>query len=217
MKPVILSVFCDNMNTETLELQGKVVAKYNPLQIPHVHLLAPNHPFGVDYFLNQWIPESDNKFDTVIVLDVDCIPLHDKAFEYMLIKANEGTLIGNIQRSNHIENNQHVFVAPSAMAFTYEMYKNMGSPSFMETARGDVAEELTYISESKGIPLEFFMPVRYDASPAECEFWPLADGMPVYGIGTTFAAKDGPEVFWHNFQIRFNQERFVQKCKSILE
>ena len=49
-------------------------------------------------------------------------------------------------------------------------------------------------------------------------FWRLADGMPNYGIGTTFGDEIG-ELFYHNFQIFHpgNQERFWKKCESILE
>jgi hypothetical protein len=108
---------------------------------------------------------------------------------------------------------------------TGETYDKIGRPSSVETERGDVAEEWTWQAESVGVPVEMYMPLRFDAAPKRYEwekdqppYWALADGMPVYGMGTTYGKDDGTELFYHNFQIRMagQEERFWAKCESIL-
>ena len=124
--------------------------------------------------------------DVILFLDVDAIPLNNLAIDDTIAAAANGRLVGNIQRTNHIQNNQHVFVAPSCLAISTDMFVTIGKPSGLETSRGDVAEEYTYAAEKAGMPIDFYMPMRYDEKPAECESWALKDGMPVYGRGTTF-------------------------------
>ena len=98
-------------------------------------------------------------------------------------------------------------------------------PVATETERSDVAEEYTWAAEEAGIEVIKFMPLRYDAPPAryawegeQPPYWNLADGMPVYGIGTTFGDEKHGDLFYHNFQIfkPGQQERFQNKCKSLL-
>ena len=97
----------------------------------------------------------------------------------------------------------------------------MGKPSAVPNDRVDVAELYTYKAREAGIPIKQYMPVSYDAPPIRMDwetnqepFWRLADGMPNYGIGTTFQSG-----FYHNFQIFHpgQQERFWAKCESLLK
>ncbi len=134
-------------------------------------------------------------------------------------QANEGHLVGNIQRTNHLKNGQHTFVAPSAMAISTSTFLTIGKPSAIETYRSDVGEEYTWLCEKKGIKVIKYMPLKFEAGPAESpEGWALADGMPKYGLGTTFGV-DQTETFWHNFQVRLagQPERFIRKCNELLE
>ena len=111
------------------------------------------------------------------------------------------------------------------MAMTTSTFEKLGKPSAIPTSRGDCAEEYTYKAEENNVPFKLYMPKRFDAPPIRMQwetntepFWRLADGMPHYGIGTTFADDDGNEVFYHNYQIfqPGQQERFWNKCESIL-
>jgi hypothetical protein len=156
-------------------------------------------------------------YDTVMFMDIDAIPLSSYAIEYTLQKAHRGHLIGNIQRSNHIQNDQHVFVAPSFMAMQLNYWAWAGQPSFSETARGDVAEEVTYAWEEKGWPMQMFMPTGFEQAPLEAPHWNLKDGMRVYGCGTTFALGQ-TDISYHAFQIRTGNmvERFLTKCEQII-
>jgi len=232
----IISYFMPNINQYTVRLQSEVVKKFNTMSLPH-HVMQGQIPHGlfVDYFWsankakvktleNVEIPDSFN-YDYVIILDIDCIPVSEKAFEYFLSRAKEGILVGNMQRSGHIDNGDHLFAAPSCSAISRENFIKIGSPSALETNRGDVLEEYTFRAEEVGVPVEMIPPVRFDRPPHRYEwekdqmpYWELKNGQPNYGLGTTYGTAELGDLFWHNFQIRMpEQEQFFwKKCEEIL-
>lgn len=223
MRTCIVSFFMPNIHEATVEIQKLVVEKFNVSKFPHIRVQCPmptvdNNGDGVDEFIKLNDSRDDMGYDNIIILDIDCVPLSDKTLDYLAAQSASGILIGNAQRSNHIQNNQHVFAAPSLIAFSMETYNKIGRPSFRETIRGDMAEELTYRAEEHKIPIELFMPLKFEAAPREAPNWPLADGMPVYGIGTTYGNDSIGEMSYHNFQIRMpgNQKRFYDKCQTLL-
>ena len=80
------------------------------------------------------------------------------------------------------------------------------------------------MKREKNIPIEMFMPSKYEQLPywtskeEDRKPWPLQDGQPEYGIGTTFVDKDGNEMFYHLFQCRLNvfNHLFFLKCASVM-
>lgn len=233
----IVSVSMPNISRKTVELQREVVQKFNPQNYPHYQFFVGmdvKHGVFLDYFWGmngikagvlkeKNIPQELNH-DVVIILDTDCIPLSDRAFEYYAQTALNGKLIGNAQRTNHLQNNQHVFAAPSASAISRQIYSKIGAPSALETNRSDVLEEYTWAAEDNNVDVIKVLPLRYDAPPQRYEwernqppYWDLADGMPKYGMGTTYGDDLG-DLFWHNFQIRMpgQEERFWNKCEEVL-
>lgn len=221
--PCIASIFMKNIDQNLLNLQKKVVEKYNLSKIPHYQVYTEAPPgYTMDKLVDLL---EERKHDAIMFLDIDCLPLNEHALNYMFDKAYSGTLIGDAQRSNHIDNGQHVFAAPHNVTFTIEMYRKLGNPSFMPNYRGDVAEELTFKAREANIPIEIIMPLRYDAPPIRMAwepkdsppYWDLADGMPKYGIGTTFGT-EGNDMFWHMYQSFHpgQNERFTKKCEELL-
>jgi hypothetical protein len=225
----IVSYFMQNVDKKTVDVQRQVVDKYNPEKYPHYSILTDlRHGAAMDI---AWAMNGIDhptfkghnvakKFDhdVIFFLDVDAVPLNSSAIHDTITAASNGHLIGNVQRSNHIKNDQHLFVAPSCLAISVDSFVTIGKPSGLETSRGDVAEEYTYAAEKKGIvPVDFYMPLCYDSAPSEGGSWALKDGMPVYGRGTTFGVGEVP-LFWHSFQIFHpgSQENFWKKCESIL-
>ena len=236
----IISFFMANIDKKTIDKQREVVAKFNPQGYAHYSIHTDlRHGVSMDLawalngismpgFKGQEVPKRFSH-DVIMFLDIDALPLNDKALQFTIEAAAKGALVGNIQRSNHIENNQHVFVAPSVLALSVDSFVTIGKPSGLETRRADVAEEYTFAAEKSGaVPVDFYMPLRYDSKPAECDSWALKDGMPVYGRGTTFGipaeyndadgATPAIEMFWHNFQSFHpgQQEKFLAKCESLL-
>ena len=223
MKPCIASIFMKNIDPKIVQLQQEVVKKYNKSNIPHYPVLSEAPP---GYTMDKLVTMLEAKEHNVIMfLDIDCVPLNDNALDYFFDQAYNGWVIGDAQRSNHIQNDQHVFAAPHNVTFSVETYHKLGSPSFMSNYRGDVAEELTFKARESNIPIEIIMPLRYDAPPIRMEwepkdappYWDLADGMPKYGIGTTFGTERN-EMFWHMYQSFHpgQNERFLKKCEEIL-
>lgn len=157
-------------------------------------------------------------FDNILILDIDCIPLNNLALDYVFEKANQGVLIGNVQRSHYIENNKHLFIGSSCLCLSKTVFDQLGKPNFCPTVRGDIAEEFVYLAEEKNIPIEFFVPHSYEASPHGASEWELDGQMKPYGIGTTFMRETGEETFYHLFESRTNLhvDKFVAKCNEVL-
>jgi hypothetical protein len=208
-------------------LQKQVINKFNTNKLCKYEYLQYKKPDGemtpdqvIDYGINKLFYE-DN-YDTILLLDIDCIPLSTEALEYTFELAEQGVLVGNVQRSNHIDNNKHTYPAPSCVALSKDMFERLGKPSFSVSNRGDIGEELAYIAEQKGIQIEMFMPGKHEEVPywntGERKLWDLADGQPQFGIGTTFVDKNGKEMFYHLFQSRLNvfNDLFFLKCASIM-
>ena len=221
--PCIATIFMRNIAAETVETQKKVIDKFNPSNVAYYPILSSvEHGYGMTQVTKMLFEKGH---DAILFLDVDCVPVHECAIDHIFKQAYDGKLVGDAQRSNHIENNQHVFASSHNICFTNETYTKIGSPSFTPTPRGDVAEELTFRAEESKIEVELLMPLRYDAPPIRMHwetntepFWRLADGMPNYGIGTTYGLEDGTELFWHCWQSFHpgQQERFMNKCKQLL-
>lgn len=232
----IASYFMPNIDQRTVELQKKVVEKLNVSKYPFFQFQGEiRHPTFIDYFwaLNGLPPEymkdagiaKQMDFDVILFLDIDCIPLSESAIDFYIQKASEGIIIGNAQRSNHLENNKHVFAAPSACGLSRETYEKIKRPSAVENNRSDVSEEWTWAAEDHNVPVQIVMPTKFDKAPHKYDweknkdpFWELGEGMPVYGIGTTFGTEDLGDLFWHSFQIfqPGHQERMWERCESIL-
>jgi len=236
--PCIITYFMENISHKTPEYQKKVIDKYNKSGIPVYQIKGDiRHGDFINVFwamngvvlgeAERSITNTDQKFDhdVVLMLDIDCIPLSVDAIDYYLEEADSGKLIGNAQRSNHIQNGEHVFAAPSALAISRDTFIKIGSPSAQETSRSDVAEEYTWMAERNGVPVELILPLSYDKAPYKYNWekdqnpwWALKQGMPVYGIGTTFGNDKKGKLFYHNFQIFHpgNQEMFWARCEKAL-
>ncbi len=178
----------------------------------------PNTKLNHGDLLNIWVNRLFNTTDCdcLLLLDIDCIPLSKESLDLTFELAYKGNLVGNIQRSNHISNNQHVFVAPSFLTISKLTYKELGRPTFSDTEQGDVAEQLTYNAEKIQLPCVYYMPKHTELFP-DGESWALADGMPKYGIGTTFEFK-GQEMSFHLFQSRLGRwnKLFYNRCHQIV-
>jgi hypothetical protein len=149
-----------NINKRTAKLQEKVVDKFNKSKLPHFSLCGQMpHGAFIDFMwytqglkvMNSPLEKEEGaakaakelgeklgQFDVILFLDIDCVPVSDGAIDCYVQQASEGKLIGNAQRSGHIQNNNHMFAAPSAVAISKDSFLKIGTPSAMETTRGDV-------------------------------------------------------------------------------
>ena len=206
MKATIFSTYMSNIDLEVVAYQKKCVEKFLPegwefKQICH----AKTHPAALADCVKI------NKNPVTVFLDIDCIPLSDRSFNYLLDSRwaiMAGALVGAAQRANHIANGKHIYVGPFCMAFCNDTYKELGSPDFKETYRGDVGEELTYKWQESGKPVYFLWP-SYVQKP----MWNLIDNVTQFGYGTVYE-----DLFYHTFCIRAAVMKgvFVSKCREIL-
>lgn len=225
LKKRAIFTYCNpDVDRKISHLHGKIIEKFNKIPNCKYEFLMYNAKDGevvpnqvIDYALSELFFKKN--YESILILDIDCIPLNEYALEYIFTEAEKGKLIGNIQRSNHLQNNQHIYVAPSCVCLTKDMFVKLGNPSFKITNRGDIGEELTYLCEQNNIEIEMFMPSSYEKLPyGDDKPWDLKDDMPKYGIGTTFVNKEGKEMFYHLFQSRLNyfSDLFFLKCAKLM-
>lgn len=155
--------------------------------------------------------------DCIMLLDIDCIPLSIEALEWTFHQAYSGKLVGNAQRSNHYENGQHVYAAPSYMCFTRDTFEAAWSPTMCFSKKYDCGELLTVNCRKAGVPVELLMPSKWDSLNEDGRLWDLADGMPKYGIGTTFS-NGRHDISYHLFCSRLNRYdgHFMKKCLEVM-
>ena len=205
----VISIYMSNISSEVIACQRQCVLRLLPDKWIFKQYLhspsngsSPSHARAIEECLSQPLPP------VVILLDVDCIPLSSRAFPFLFESCQSGSLVGCVQRANHIENNKHLYVGPFCMAFAISAYEALGRPSFDPTHRGDVGEELTYRWQESGRAVQFLWP-----TDVLFKLWDLIDGCP-FGMGTTFG-----NLFYHSFCIRSSevQAHFIHKCRSEIE
>lgn len=206
MKATVYSCYMANISKEARLMQQDVVEKFLPKGWKfHQVLYSDSHGHAMQRCVDS------NKNEISIFLDIDCIPLSKEAFRFLFDErwsCNTGSLIGCVQRANHIQNNKHLYVGPSCMAFMNQAYDEVGRPSFLETYRGDVGEELTYRWQEKGKQVTFLWP-----SDVQKPMWDLFDSTVQFGLGTKYE-----NLFYHAFCARTfeGQNLFLNECNRVL-
>jgi hypothetical protein len=198
----VVSFYMDNVAADVVLSQRAVLERFKPSGFALEQILtARSHGAAIDDFL------AHSNCDLLVLLDIDCVPLHAHSLPNLAARAARGAVAGCVQRANHIQNDAHLYVGPFCMAFTKRLWEDLKRPSFEPTARGDVGEEFTYCYETSGSAVDLLWP-----SFVETAHWDLTDGRR-FGRNTEY---DG--MFLHAFGIRdrTNQGRFVQRCREIV-
>ncbi|MEK6882289.1 MAG: hypothetical protein AABY22_21905, partial [Nanoarchaeota archaeon] len=153
-------------------------------------------------------------------IDMDCIPLKDNFLQITIDKIKDKrTLFGICHQANHLPY-KHPFIGAPYIAFSRELYCNLGMPNLSDTnPRSDMCEELTYVAQEKGYQVCFIYPSDYhpliEAEMSESgnpKYWNLGHGLK-YGLGTTFG-----DIFFHAYMqgLPRSSEVFIKRCKEIL-
>ncbi len=203
-RATVYSIYMDNIPASVVDAQRSVVDRFLPrgwefLQYKAYKADSYSHPAAMA------VCAAKNKLPITIFLDIDCVPLSEVALDLLAARAELGMLVGAVQRANHIHNDCHLYVGPFCMAFATHQYQKHGKPTFYETDRGDVGEELTYAWKAKDKPVYFLWP-----SHVEQPQWDLVNGLR-FGIGTTYQ-----DMFYHKFCARQGTGDFERRCKEIL-
>lgn len=137
-------------------------------------------------WMNEVIEDSDS--DIIGFFDADCVPTNTEIVKNSIdyVKENR-TFLGLAQATNNKGDPSHIFAAPSFFIIHKDCYDFMGKPSFLETNRSDVAQEVTYKAESLGIGFKLIYPSFYEEIPVSSggKPWPLSN-YGSFGIGTLF-------------------------------
>ncbi len=219
MKACVYSVYMANISEEMRDYQARCVKQFLPADWSFTQVYEDyNHtpPYRHDNRHSDLLARlvRDCPTDVVCFLDIDAIPVSAYAFDFLYDFAVQGVLVGPPQRSLHLQNNRHIFIAMSATAFSKKQYAAVGSPSFATTYRGDIGEELTYAWDEKG-----GRRIRINPTDVKVPLWPYeVDGEKVYGHGTTFGG-----LFYHEFEssgytgkAEEHKTRFLEKCREVL-
>lgn len=193
-------------NSEHLIKSHKKVTEY--FELPTIYEKTTK-PHGL------WMDETleNSSADIVGFFDSDCIPLNKNIVEYAIsYTATTKSFIGNAQCSNHIRPKAHIFAAPSFFFIWRDTWKILGKPSFSETPRSDVGQEVSYIAESKNIYYKALYPTHFEREPVEGA-WRMGN-YGYYGVGTVFAGS-----VYHLFQGRLgnNALLFKERCEQVIE
>lgn len=222
MKRAIFTFYNLSIDPEVIRLQQEVIQKFNhtseffPL-CSKTHGEEVLHPQAVDYGLNQLFV--NEHYDTVLLLDVDCIPLNQYALEYTFEQTETGKLVGNAQIGAHLQNPEHMYVAPSTFCLTRQMYEDFGRMTVQpDHINADTCGYYTIEAEKRGIGVEFYMPTHFERPPRN-HIWDLGQSRGEFGIGTTYSNHLGVNMFYHLFESRLNVYNclFYDKCDKLLK
>ena len=205
MKISLNSLYFPNSNRDFIAAAKSVHEKFD-LPINYTEA-AVRHGSWMDHIMNT------STADVVGFLDIDCVPIHKDAIKKLVnFVAKNKSIAGCAQATNHIAPMTHIFIAPCCFFIYRPLWEALGKPSFMETERSDVCEEVCYVAEQHGVRMKALYPTHFEKEPQE-GVWRLHN-YGLYGVGTTFAGD-----FYHLYQSRFqeNVDMFIQRCKDIVE
>lgn len=204
MKLELNTLYWDNVDPRIVESHKKVIDHLG-LEVNYYHQNT-KHGLWMDRVVKN------SKSDIIGFIDGDCVPLSKEA----VIKAatyagTNDSFIGIAQVSNHIPPMSHIYAAPAFFFTTKHCWEKLNT-SFLESTRGDVAEEYSYKAEQERIKYRCIFPTTFEAEPSE-GLWPLHN-YGYYGIGTTFG-----DYCYHLYQGREsrNIDLFVKRCQEIIE
>jgi hypothetical protein len=205
MDIVVNALYWDSIDSRIVNSHIKVMETFNiPIKYNCTNM---RHGLWMDIIMENV------SADIYVFFDIDCVPISkDAYYEAINYVKRKKTFIGNAQVSNHIEPKKHIFAAPSFFAISRECYDYLNKPSFLETHRSDVAEELSYVADEKGIEYKCLYPTKFDRISQTDGVWNLSN-YGCYGIGTVFENK-----FYHLFQSRLssNVDLFEKRCNEII-
>ena len=190
----------DNVDQRIIDAQKSV--------LDHFKLEYTLHRENVDH--GQWMNSvMESSTDEVVgFLDVDCVPLNSQIVPAARTYCEKNkSFIGIAQTSNHIPPAAHIYAAPAFFFINRQAWLNLGKPTFAVTPSSDVAENVSYAAEERGLPYRALYPVKC-AEP----LWRLGNyGM--YGIGTEFIGG-----IYHLYQSRMseNMKMFERVCEEVV-
>lgn len=222
MNPLIFTSYNDDIDPRFPVYHEKIMKLfdldcwYKPLwyKFHHTEML---HGDILNRYINKAFYELGH--DCILILDVDCIPLSRESILDTLELAYNGYLVGNIQRSHHIQNDEHLYAASSFICFSEKTFRDAGRPNMLPSYEGDTCEQFTYNMEKVDRSrIILYNPYEIESCNEKGEYWGLkSDDTMKYGIGTTFSWND-KKINYHLFgsRLKIFDELFFEKCNTLL-
>lgn len=229
---VLISSFYGKNRCESITFWQQKVFNYFGIPVNYIYLpFEMGFPYGEG--INRYVAQTLDITDYYLFFDLDAIILKKDSIEEIIKKiSDKKTVWGISQESTHIikEGNTsvHPYAGFSCCGFSKELYVGLGKPTFSETYRGDIGEEVTYMCENLGYNVCLSYPVEYheltDEEMANTgnarHGWVNHVGL---GLGTTF----GNGLVYHQFHTSLNPKTgklaipraadlFIQKAKQAI-
>jgi hypothetical protein len=196
----------DNRPHDTLDAGFGVFEKFGiPAQYVKFPFPALSHGQSLDHILHN------TSFSYYVFFENDSVPLKENIIQIIFDKIKDNrTIFGQAQQSNHKLVNgtyQHVYAGPGCLAFSRQLWLELGSPSLDHNERGDTAEELTWVAKEKGYNICLVYPSDVYEKNTD-----LDNGLK-FGLGNTFG-----DLFYHSMQQNNpkSTELFLTICQNII-
>ncbi|MGE0743862.1 MAG: hypothetical protein AB7K86_01390 [Rhodospirillales bacterium] len=180
----IRTMFWDNVDARMVAAQAAAVAALGGA-LRQDRATGTPHAAWLDRTLADLGPD-----DTVLLLDIDCLPLDRAVIERAFAVAEAGGVFGVAQVANHLDASL-IYAAPSFLAVARRTWDALGRPPFAADAQYDVGARLTAAARAAGVAVELLYPT-FTLVPR----WHLG-GRGCYGIGTFYEGS-----VFHLFQSR---------------
>lgn len=241
MKPIIFSVYCDNISPDVLQAQREVVNKFRPPEVDFIQarVSVPEEYLQMTRDFNMAFPSSvhssgldycikchSESHDVFVILDIDCIPLNHKAIPYLIEKAATDRLVGtaNSWVVNNPEGEGKGGLGVRIDNIPLENYGHVYVAPFAMAISSRLHKIIntSFAANDKGDVAEHItkkaeelgIPIDYiwPTDHSKEFYWPLKPGM------TTGSQATYEGLFWHLLAARSTkrQKIFVEKCKEIL-
>ena len=184
---IIRNLKPDNITTINLEFKTKYIRSFIDEEKKHGKSFTV-HSAMLEK-LRQILPNNS----LVLIIDLDAFPLSNDALKLTFILANKFGISGNAQRTNCIENGEHIFIGPSYMCIDIDLLRSIDTP-WDVNKRSDVGEEISW-HLGTSINRSLFLPFKTIKPP----IWSLKGSQKVYGIGTSFSYEEMPIAYHHFF------------------
>lgn len=199
------SLYWDNVDINLVHAHKKVMEHFNiDMKYSAINM---NH--------GQWLDKilTSATADVVVIIEPDCIPLNRECIDRFIKYAyDHETFVGIAQVSNHIAPAIHIYAAPAMLVISVQGYRNLGSPSCVDTEYYDAAELLSYKAESNGLLYKVLMPTSFEKIPSNGLVWRIG-ALAAYGIGTVF-----DNCVYHLYESRksLNVKLFTERCNEVI-
>lgn len=147
----IYSLYWNNVDPRLVDSQKQIFNAFG-MDIKQQNLHGMDHGIWMNDTLTA---ASDN--DVIIIVDIDCIPLHSRAIDRAIASAKQGNIFGCAQSANHI-NPDYVYAGPMFIAITGKTWRSIGQPSLVADTEFDVGGRLSFAAQQTGHSLDVVYP-----------------------------------------------------------